>query len=195
MEGECENKPPCEINLNIDKYRKLVKSYIDLHLYSAALFWADKVVSLSNGEAKDVYWLAQCMYLTKQYHRAAHLIRSRGLEKTHILCHYLAVRCLLEARELTEALQVLTNGEQEGILFRNCHNLDISTTDDMPNLTSSVLFLKGRVYEAMDNRGLAADFYRQALQCDVHCYEALKHLCSIRCSLIRKSVSYLIRYL
>jgi len=50
-------------------------------LYSAALFWADKVVSLSNGEPRDVYWLAQCMYLMKQYHRAAYLIRSRGLEK------------------------------------------------------------------------------------------------------------------
>jgi hypothetical protein len=46
----------------------------------------------------------------------------------------------------------------------------------MFQLTSSILFLKGRVYEAMDNRGLAADCYRQALRCDVHCYEAFEAL-------------------
>ncbi|PSN43921.1 Cell division cycle protein 16 [Blattella germanica] len=180
MEGDCEVKTMSEGNLNVEKYRRLVKSYIDLHLYNAALFWADKVVSLSNGEARDVYWLAQCMYLMKQYHRAAHLIRSKGLEKTHMLCHYLAVRCLLEARELTEALQVLNDGEQEGILFPNsCQSFESNTNmghDEMPNLTSSVLFLKGRVYEAMDNRGLAAECYKQALQCDVHCYEAFEAL-------------------
>ncbi|XP_023724063.1 cell division cycle protein 16 homolog isoform X2 [Cryptotermes secundus] len=181
MEGEREEKVKSEQIINVEKYRRLVKSYIDLHLYSAALFWADKVVSLSNGEARDVYWLAQCMFLMKQYHRAAHLIRSRGLEKTHVLCHYLAVRCLLEARELSEALEVLTDAEKEGVLFPNmCTSFDSNVPagfDDItPNLTSSVLFLKGRVYEAMDNRGLAADCYKQALRSDVHCYEAFEAL-------------------
>jgi hypothetical protein len=28
----------------------------------------------------------------------------------------------------------------------------------------------------MDNRGLAADCYKQALRCDVHCYEAFEAL-------------------
>lgn len=46
----------------------------------------------------------------------------------------------------------------------------------MFQLTSSILFLKGRVYEAMDNRVLAADCYKQALRCDVHCYEAFEAL-------------------
>lgn len=30
--------------------------------------------------------------------------------------------------------------------------------------------------EAMDNRGLASDCYKQALICDVHCYEAFEAL-------------------
>lgn len=50
-------------------------------MYSAALFWADKVVSMGNDNPKDICILAQCMYLMKQYHRSAHLIKSRGLEK------------------------------------------------------------------------------------------------------------------
>nr|CAD7421044.1 unnamed protein product [Timema poppensis] len=80
-ETDSEMKTLPEHDINIDNYRNLVRTYIDLHLYSAAQFWADKVVSLSNGEPRDVYWLAQCMYHMKQYHRAAHVIRSRGLEK------------------------------------------------------------------------------------------------------------------
>lgn len=67
-------------------YCMLLKNWLLVclqHLYSAALFWADKVVSLSNEDPKDICTLAHCMYLMKQYHRAAHLIRNRGLEKVN----------------------------------------------------------------------------------------------------------------
>ncbi|KAJ8962121.1 hypothetical protein NQ318_018078 [Aromia moschata] len=111
-------------SVNIDNYRKLVQTYIDLHVYGSALFWADKVVALT-GNPRDVYWLAQCMYLSKQYHRAAHLLRSRNLEK---------------------------------------------------QAYSSFLLLKGKVLEAMDNRGLASDCYKQALHTDVYCFEAFDSL-------------------
>lgn len=43
-------------------------------------------------------------------------------------------------------------------------------------MQSSVLLIKGKVLEAMDNRGLASDCYRQALTCDVHCFEAFDAL-------------------
>lgn len=36
--------------------------------------------------------------------------------------------------------------------------------------------MKGKVLEAMDNRGLASECYKQALQCDVHCFEAFDAL-------------------
>ena len=32
-------------------------------------------------DPQDIYWLAQCLYLTAQYHRAAHALRSRKLDK------------------------------------------------------------------------------------------------------------------
>lgn len=51
------------------------------HHYKAAVFWADKVVSLSNGSPADVYWLAQSYYLTKQYHRAILLINGHKLTR------------------------------------------------------------------------------------------------------------------
>ena len=166
-------------NIDLDNCRKLIKSYIDLHLYSTALFWADKVVSLSNENTKDVCMLAHCMYLMKQYHRAAHLIRSRGLEKTDVMCHYLTVRSLLEAKEYNEALQVIkeseicTNVSQSGASFADrAHILE----DASKNVQSSILYVKGRVYEAMDNRAMATDCYKQALHCDVYSYQAFEAL-------------------
>ncbi|XP_032686384.1 cell division cycle protein 16 homolog [Odontomachus brunneus] len=168
-----------EKNIDLENYRKLVKSYIDLHLYSAALFWADKVLSLSNEDPKDVCTLAHCMYLMKQYHRAAHLIRRHGLEKTDVMCYYLTVRSLLEAKEYNEALQVIseseicTNMTQSGITFTD--RTDI-LQDAPKNVQSAILYVKGRVYEAMDNRAVATEFYKQALQCDVYSYQAFEAL-------------------
>ncbi|XP_078037799.1 cell division cycle protein 16 isoform X1 [Augochlora pura] len=166
-------------NIDLDNYRKLIKSYIELHLYSAALFWADKVVSLSNENPKDICTLAHCMFLMKQYHRAAHVIKSRGLEKTDVMCHYLTVRSLLEAKEYNEALQVINESE----ICTNITQSVINYTDrthvleDAPkNVQSSILYVKGRVYEAMDNRAVATDCYKQALHCDVYSYQAFEAL-------------------
>uniref|UniRef100_A0A1B6CSF2 Cell division cycle protein 16 homolog n=1 Tax=Clastoptera arizonana TaxID=38151 RepID=A0A1B6CSF2_9HEMI len=169
----------------ISKLRKQVRSYIDLHMYSSALFWADKVASLSDNEPQDVYWLAQCMFLMKQYHRAATLIKNRGLDKTHPLCLYLASKCYLEAHEFNDALQMLT-GESEDQLGRSTkvsaisfsqlnmeNNIEGFTT---VNLQSSLLFLKGQIYEALDNRSVAAECFKQALQTDVHCFDAFNAL-------------------
>lgn len=41
---------------------------------------------------------------------------------------------------------------------------------------ASISFLKGKIYEAMDNRGLAMDYYVQALHKSVYCFEALDAL-------------------
>jgi len=37
---------------------------------------------------------------------------------------------------------------------------------------STFLLLKGRILEGMDNRGLASECYKQALQYDIYCFEA-----------------------
>lgn len=36
----------------------------------------------------------------------------------------------------------------------------------------SINLLRGKIYEAMDNRGLAAECFREALQSNVYCFEA-----------------------
>lgn len=36
--------------------------------------------------------------------------------------------------------------------------------------------MKGRIYEALDNRAVATDCYKQALHCDVYSYQAFEAL-------------------
>ncbi|KAJ8974104.1 hypothetical protein NQ317_003904 [Molorchus minor] len=142
-------KTVSSVNINIDNYRKLVRTYIDLHVYGSALFWADKIVALTE-DAKDIYWLAQCMFLQKQYHRAAHLIRSRNLEKTHVLCTYLTVQCLFEANELTEALKVIDSVDNNYLFLSKD---DVSST---PCSSDIDVLLDDIPKNGMDNRGLAS---------------------------------------
>lgn len=39
-------------------------------------------------------------------------------------------------------------------------------------IESSINLLRGKIYEAMDNRTLAVECYREAVRQDVYCYEA-----------------------
>ncbi|KAF7278115.1 cell division cycle protein 16 [Rhynchophorus ferrugineus] len=169
-------------NANLDcveKYRKLVQQYIDLHVYDAALFWADKVVAITN-TPRDIYWLAQCMYLKKQYHRAAFLLQSKNLDKNYLLCTYLTVKCYYDTNEYNEALNVINKCDMNAILniknecTPNIPENDFGLFDNVPKNQALAAFylLKGKVLEGMDNRGLAADCYKQALYCDVYCFEA-----------------------
>ena len=43
-------------------------------------------------------------------------------------------------------------------------------------MDSSIYLLRGKVYEAMDNRCQAAECFREALRIDVRCYEAFHGL-------------------
>lgn len=124
------------------------------------------------------------MFLLKEYHRAAHIIKLRGLEKTHIMCHYLAVESLLQAKEYQEALDILNSIDandltncafqaHEDDMFLEQFGFDKSMRNE---ILASISFLKGKVLESLDNRKMAMDYYVQALQTSVYCTEALDAL-------------------
>ncbi|XP_038122954.1 cell division cycle protein 16 homolog [Culex quinquefasciatus] len=172
--------------VDVDTYRRIMKSFMDMRRYQTALFWAEKVTVMSNNDPRDVYWQAQCMFLLREYHRAAYVIRSRGLDKRNLLCHYLAAECLAEAKEYQEALDVL-NGVSCETLANNMAGPGLGRNEsvegvavfDEPNkcdVLASIYFLKGKILEAMDNRILAMDCYVQALHKSVYCSEALDAL-------------------
>lgn len=59
------------------------------------------------------------MFLLKEYHRAASLIRFYGYEKTDVMCLYLLAECLYEAKEYQEGLDVLMSVEIEDLGVTN----------------------------------------------------------------------------
>ncbi|XP_010786903.1 cell division cycle protein 16 homolog [Notothenia coriiceps] len=172
--------------MNLDRLRKRVRAYIDQQQYQSALFWADKIASLSHEDPQDIYRLAQCLYLTSQYHRASHALRSRKLDKLYGACQYLAARCHYAAKEFQQALDILDAEElaSKRLLDRSMKE-DSGTTEsakdwDMSpaSISSSISLLRGKIYDAMDNRPLATSSYKEALKLDVYCFEAFDLLTS-----------------
>lgn len=143
-------------------------------------------------QPKDIYWLAQCMFLLREFHRAAHIIKLHGLERKNIFCHHLIVECLYEAKEYTEAIELMNSIDLENlsdsIINTDTTNIDdsvyqILATVDIDDIgpsksevISAIYFLKGKILEAMDNRNMAMNCYIEALHLDVHCTEALDAL-------------------
>ncbi|XP_055384899.1 cell division cycle protein 16 homolog [Condylostylus longicornis] len=163
--------------IDLDKYRKLVRHFIDMRRYQTALFWAEKVAVISQYDASDLYWQAQCLFLSKEYHRSAHIIKNHGLEKTNLNCYYLIIESLFEAKEYTEALAIINNIDMDELMLLNNQSHSEFAMDDNKNcLLASICFLKGKIFEAMDNRSLAMDYYVQALQKSIYCTEALDSL-------------------
>ncbi|XP_066936343.1 LOW QUALITY PROTEIN: cell division cycle protein 16 homolog [Clytia hemisphaerica] len=194
--------------LNLTQIRNLVRQYIDIHLYDSALFWADKVCTLSKNDQKDVIWLAHCLFLSKQPLRAAQLLKSKGLTSTNLLGRYLAAKCFVECKEWRSALDVLDGEEQElKTTFKESINTNplistststiaadddgefsaiISSSLSLPyagssksrKLEAAVSLLKGTVYEALENRQIATQCFKDALQHDIYCFEAFNLLVS-----------------
>ncbi|XP_074234732.1 cell division cycle protein 16 homolog isoform X2 [Camelus bactrianus] len=173
--------------MNLERLRKRVRQYLDQQQYQSALFWADKVASLSHEEPQDIYWLAQCLYLTAQYHRAAHALRSRKLDKLYEACRYLAARCHFAAKEHQQALDILDMEEPiNKRLFEKCLKDESGGLRDpssdwevsQSSIKSSICLLRGKIYDALDNRTLATYSYKEALKLDVYCFEAFDLLTS-----------------
>ncbi|CAG5124550.1 unnamed protein product [Candidula unifasciata] len=182
-EGTAKNEDQSEnLMFDLSNLRNRIRNFIDKQHYDCALFWADKLVSLSDA-VEDVFWYAQAMYYTGQYHSAIHLLTSRKLDKTYSACRYLTAKCYYECKEWQEALNIL---EMADMSFSSIPSVTNSSLNEslqeldanfpIKNYGNSICLLRGKIYEAMDNRSLASDCYREALRLDVYCFEALELL-------------------
>lgn len=79
--------------LNVENLRNVRNECMSGQQYRSAVFWSDKIVSLSNGQTDDVYQQAICFFHLNEFHRAIHCIKSRNLQKTVLSCRHLAAKC------------------------------------------------------------------------------------------------------
>lgn len=184
-ENENSNTETTNDQIDLAQYRKLVKQFIDMRRYSTALFWAEKVAVLSGQEPRDVYYQSQCMFLLGEFHRAAHTIQHYHLEKSSLPCFNLLLESLYAAKEFNDAANIIQIVDVETMstsimnptqdkMESNC--VFGGEESNRNELLASIYLMKGKVYEALDNRGMAMDFYVQALHKSIYCFEALEAL-------------------
>ncbi|XP_065673013.1 cell division cycle protein 16 homolog isoform X3 [Hydra vulgaris] len=181
-------------NFDLSQLKNLVRQYIDQHMYKTALFWADKVYTLSKKEPQDCLWLAHALFLAKQFSRAVHLLKSNDLIIKNSAAKYLAARCLYEEKEFKAALETLeseTNNNKLEFTIQNRGSVSVDRNSNNSSsssvfaihsnnrkLESSISLLKGMIHENFENKVLATKYYKDALQRDVYCFEAFDNLIS-----------------
>ncbi|CAD5114423.1 DgyrCDS3556 [Dimorphilus gyrociliatus] len=157
---------------NLEYLRNIVKQYCEVQELESALFWADKLVCLSSETPQDVYTYALLLYQTKQYYNCTSILESKYLEKKYYVCQLLVAKCYFEINELEKALNILKPFDS---------GLELKELQDLPgveqkNVKSLIYLLLAKISEALEDRKFAEEYYKQALQHDVFCYEALHWL-------------------
>lgn len=96
----CQVDADCNVKLNancpalrLDYLREVVNGLIDKQEFKSAAFWADKVVCLSDGDTRDVFVQAKCLFHLKEYHRAMHCIKAKNLQASDLACRHLMAKC------------------------------------------------------------------------------------------------------
>lgn len=165
----------------IEKLRGVVRDCVSKHLYSSAIFFADKVAAVTNDPA-DIYMQAQALFLGRHFRRAFHLLISSKIVIRDLRFRYLAAKCLEELKEWDQCLQMLgdekldEHGNVYDIKDNSAMYLDKDGEDREINITSAICFLRGKTYEALENRAQARHWYKVAIKADPLCYEALECL-------------------
>lgn len=163
----------------MQQLRSLVHDCLAKHMYDSAIFFADKLVSMSGQAPAEVYTLAQGFYCRGQHRRCLHLLRSTQLIDKDVRIRYLASRCMLACGELEECLELL-GGEAAS----NPSELSLGALPPaVPgtiNYLSVTCLMRGRVFDAQENLAKATAWYRHALQTDPFNYEAYEALVGLR---------------
>lgn len=160
------------------RLRKIIQESFQKHLYTTAIFYADKLFSLSP-DVEDLYTLAECYFKNKEYHRVLHLLKKHGdIAGNDDRLKLLAAQSLMERKDWDECLRYIDeNAVAEG------------SRDE--KMASVFALLKGKVYELTENQENALIWYEKAVQLDPYCHEALDRLIGNHLLTLEKEVSLL----
>jgi len=137
----------------LERLRSLVGDCINKHLLRSAIFFADKLVSLSDGAAEDVFLLAQAYVYNGEEARALALLRAESLTVASPRFAHLTAVCLVAASAWDDALALL--GEEPEALLQG-----EAATNDAVSTAAACCLLRGRVYAALENRPSAARCFK-----------------------------------
>ncbi|KAK6934147.1 hypothetical protein RJ641_034302 [Dillenia turbinata] len=79
----------------VKKLREVVRNCVSKHLYSSAIFFADKVAAFTSDPA-NIYKKVQALFLGRHYRRAFHLLNASQIVLRDLRFRYLAAKCLVD---------------------------------------------------------------------------------------------------
>ncbi len=161
----------------LTKLRSLVKQYLNRQLYDTALFWADKALTLSNGDVNDLATYTQTLYLCGQYQRAIHLLQTHPLLPQSPGLKYIAAKCHSACKEWDEVIALLKPPVDEYSIDQEPTEPELVNCVSLGSVQSASLILLGQAYDGLGNIHDATTCYKDALMADVFCEEALERLC------------------
>eukprot|EP01102_Stenamoeba_stenopodia_P001135 TRINITY_DN10993_c0_g1_i1.p1 TRINITY_DN10993_c0_g1~~TRINITY_DN10993_c0_g1_i1.p1 ORF type:complete len:605 (+),score=160.42 TRINITY_DN10993_c0_g1_i1:44-1816(+) len=150
--------------------RAKIEEAIKRYSYTSAIFFADKVVTLSKGESSDVFKLAECYFLNGEHQRALHFLERHDLVYANLESLYLAAQTMAKAKQWEDCLDLLGDGDGIPELLKE------PPKQDERELFALICLVRGKMFNALENRNRASFWFKEALKYDCFCYEAFEML-------------------
>ena len=118
---------------SMENLRATVRGSLALNLFENAVFFAGKLVSLSDGRvAPDVYLLARCLFLNGEHDRATQVLAGLLEDTRQLHVVHLAAQCYMASDKLEEAQTLLERALGEASITQ----LQVAATQTHPGAGS-----------------------------------------------------------
>ena len=156
----------------IKNMKNLITKNISLHLYKNALFYAEKCLCISlthdvNSISDNIFMLAKCLFLNKEYSRCVNLIQKYNVVYYNINFLILYGQALFNCDDYDSVILYL---EKESITFES--QIIDDENNDIKKMHSIRYLLIGKAYEMKENKQPAIRNYLLALKNDLENIEA-----------------------
>ncbi|ORX53085.1 ApcC hetero-tetramer Cut9-Hcn1 [Hesseltinella vesiculosa] len=156
-----------------DRLRMLRHDALQQHLGRAAIFFAEKVMAMT-GDTNDVYFLAQAYYESHLYEQALDLLNKKQTLNKSVQCRYLAGLCAIALEHWQDALDYL--GHDNPFVEQDFHHHDTLDGSVKIKLEAIMCYARGNAFLHLNQTERAKDCFKEALNVDVKCYDALEAL-------------------
>ncbi|KYR02145.1 hypothetical protein DLAC_00948 [Tieghemostelium lacteum] len=174
---------------NKDNLTQQIERSISSHCYSSAIFFADKLLTLSQNTSsytECLYILCNALYCDKQYQRSSSLLmkyinsnnmnivdKNAQLENTlKLKILYLVGKCKIELNEWEQCIDIIGT-DNDGFISPA---MQLESSESIKTLVSTLCQIRGKCYESLENLKKSRYWYIQSLMLDYHSYESFESL-------------------
>eukprot|EP01017_Pseudomicrothorax_dubius_P042287 TRINITY_DN6889_c0_g1_i5.p1 TRINITY_DN6889_c0_g1~~TRINITY_DN6889_c0_g1_i5.p1 ORF type:complete len:577 (-),score=145.35 TRINITY_DN6889_c0_g1_i5:36-1766(-) len=149
-------------NAALRRLFSLAVENLQLHAHREAIFFADKLVTLTDGHPLLVYLLGETYFANGDYKKVHSLFARYKVLNRNANFQVLAARALLRNKQYEQCLSVL--------------DLPLEETTIFARLEATAHFLRGQCYESNENKAFAIQCYTDCLRKEPTHVEAFSRL-------------------